>query len=390
MNPYGANTINGQTTWGGGQQIYMSSWVGAAYYDGNVFDGGAPDMSNESTNPGGKMKDGSHFGNPLRLYFRRNVVRRMGIEAILQLSGHTFMGRTLTSLVMPDADDVTEASVVVTDLPATWVTGETIVLRTPLVPGASPSNSFLTIRGFDSETNTLHVSNQGGAGTLPAGTTVNAGRTIYLDEREDPTYALIENNIVEGTIPPGGKAFDVHKGIVFQARAKIIGNLIIDYGSSIRSDIEVRTPNYPPAQGSVVEGNVIITRNGQNYPTVTTYGVYVASGHENVRDNLIVCPISYKTMGIRVEGVGARISRNTVIAEQIVRHEYRSLNRAVGIGLGAVSLLSVARENYTSGFDNGLGPAQQFTFPSFWSYEHGSYLDTVGVSWAGRINSEDP
>ena len=94
-------------------------------------------------------------------------------------------------------------------------------------------------------------------------------------------------------------------------------------------------------------------------------------------------------MGIRVEADNARILQNSIVNEVIVRNPYRSTHRAIGIALGIDSSFSYVKGNYTHGFDNGVGPAQQFTSPSFWVYDHVSYLDTTPISSVGVLNDEE-
>lgn len=276
LNPYGANTSNGGTAWGGGQQVYMTAWVAEARYRNCLFDGGSEDMTDASTAPGGHLKDGGHFGYPLRLDFRDNIVRRMGIEAIFQINFTTLMGATVTSFTVPPADDVTEATLTVDTTPSTYVPGETIVIRTPLTPGMSPSNNLFTIRAFDPGSRELRISNPGHPGNLTAGSTIATGRTIYLDERSEATIAHIEGNLLEGSVPPGGVAGATRSGISYAARATIVRNLIKDHGWGIYGQEEVISIQHPSGRGSVLRGNVVITSDSRIYDQVFTYGITVA------------------------------------------------------------------------------------------------------------------
>lgn len=385
LNPYGSNTENSRSAFGGGQQTYISAWVNTAFYENNLFEGGGEDMSDIVTSPGGVLKDGSHFGSPLRLYFIKNVVRRMGVEALFQINDNTLLGSTKSSFIMPPPDDLTEVHVEVSSNTKIWKNGETIVVRTPFVPGSQASNSNFTIRNFDVQTRILSMTNQGVLGSVPEGTVVKSGRVVYLDEREEPTVITVRDNIFEGKVPTGGLAFPLQKGIAFNARANITGNLVSGFRRGIYGYDEVHTPNYPASRGSIIERNVVVPLNPVDRPGGIVSGIQVLGGYEKISSNLILCPISYQMMGLRADGAMARILDNTVVAEQVVRNAYRSEAWSVGIGFGIYSSFSYARGNYTSGFDNGIGPAKAFSKPSYWVFDHRSYLDGVGVSQAGMI-----
>ena len=386
LNPYGANTLNSMDSWGGGQQVYSTPWVGNALYEGCLFEGGGTTMGDPATSPGGRLKDGSHFGCPLRLVFRNNTVRRMGVEAVFQINSNTFMGGTASSFVVPPTDDTTEAVVIVNSVPSTYVPGESIVIRTPLVPGETPSNSIFTIRGFDPVSRELRITNPGHANSLPVGSLVAKGRTIYLDERWEPSFALIEDNIVEGEIPPGGVAFTGHSGICFTARATVRGNLVTGYALGILSREEVHTPLHPAARGSFVDGNVVVTNDSRVNDAVYTYGIWLRGGGERVHANVIFAPITRKTIGIVLRGDRAFVSGNAVIARELVDNGYGSDQRGVGIGIGNTSQGSRARGNSTSGFDVGIGPAQAHQSPPWYLDSHFSGADVLAVDARGVIS----
>lgn len=389
LNPYGANTIDSSGSFGGGQQVYLNPWVQEARYYQNTFEGGGEDMTDVTTSPGGRLKDGSHFGSPLRLYFIGNTVKRMGVEALYQKNDNTLMSGTATSFTVPAANDSDEATVEVWRNNTTWPIGETIVIRTSLIPGAAASNSVFTIRAYDPETSILTISNQGADGAAPAGSAMPSGRIIYLDEREQPTVAIIKDNLFLGEIPPGGVAFPAQKGIVIESRSIVSGNFISGYGRGISSYAETHTPRFPSARGSVIENNLVRCRNGQTYDSVYTLGMNYQHGNEVVRDNLVIAPVSYKTMGVQVNVNNALILRNQLLCDRIVRNPYSSDQWTVGIALGFLSTFTHIEGNSTSGFDNGVGPGAQFTEPSYWVYDHRSYLDAVPVSTLGILNGDD-
>jgi hypothetical protein len=386
LNPYGANTANGLTAWGGGQQVYMTAWVANARYEDCLFEGGGEDMTDITTAPGGRLKDGCHFGSPLRLKFCNNVVRRMGIESVLQKNDNTLLGATTSSFVVPPADNLTEVTVTANNTSNTYVPGESIVIRTPLTPGVSASNTLLTIRDFNPISRELRLTNPGRPYSLPEGVGIASGRTIYLDERAEPTVATFEGNIVDGRIPSGGVAFPSLKGIVFISRSHVSGNLIVGCGQGIVSNEDVHTPDHPAGRGSVIEENMILTRNGQDYPAAFTTGISTWGMEERIRNNVISCPVSWKTVGIRAHGPGVLATNNHVSASEIVRNGYTSLVRAVGIGIDAGGSGFIGVANSTRGFDVGIGPAQGYQSRPYQALEHRSMLDVLSIDPIGLQN----
>ena len=386
LNPYGANTINSTSSWGGGQQVYMSPWVNEALYKGNTFSGGAENMTDTSTSPGGRVKDGSHFGSPMRLIFRNNKVIRMGTEAVFQNGSSTFMNWNSTSFVIPPPDNVTEVKFKVYDLPSQWIPGERITLRSNLAPGSSASNSHFIIQAYNPITKELTVTNPGLSGSLPQGTNVAAGKVIYKDDREEPTWALVEDNILVGHKPQGGFVDSTQKAIVCNARSIVRRNFIIGYGRGVVSYLEGRTPLYPSARGMVVSKNVIVPRDGLQNSGAYNYGVNVWAGNELIADNVIICPVSYKIIGIRPDAAHAQIRRNMIFCDMVQINGYGSEARAVGIGMGNTSSLTRAAGNMTSGFDVGIGPASAYQLKSYYNKDHSSYLDQLPIDQRGLIH----
>jgi hypothetical protein len=385
-NPYGSNTVNAATAFGGGQQVLLTSWVAEGRYENCVFEGGGDDMTDPAVSPGGILKDGCHFGSPMRLIFRNNIVRRMGIEAVFQTNDNTLMGATTSSFSIPPEDDATEAVCFVNTQPSTYVPGEIIVIRTPLTPGVSPSNNILRISAFDPVTRELRVTNPGHAVNGPPGTFVPSGRPIYLDERAEPTEALIENNFIDGTSPPGGNPSLEHSGIVYNGRSRVTGNLIRNHGRGVLSYLEAHTPVHPGSAGSVVENNVVFTRDPMGFANVYTYGIKAAGPDERIRDNFISCHTSFKTVGILTEGPGLVISDNTIFADQIVVNGYGSSNRSVGIASSNSSTNMIGIRNCTFGFDVGIGPANAYQIRPYSVIEHKSLLDVLPIDPLGLQN----
>ena len=386
LNPYGSNTINGEGAWGGGQQIYIPPWVAEARYEGCLFEGGGADMTDQDTCPGGRLKDGCHAGGPLRLVFHNNVVRRMGVEAVYQTNDNTLMGYTASVFAMPAADGVTETTVTVSDTLSTWVAGDTIVVRTPGTPGVTPVNNLLTVRGFDQATRTLRMTSQPNAGNGPEGTEIPLGRMIYRDQCSEPSLAVIEGNVVDGRIPPGGVAFKEHMGICVNAKAWIANNYIRDHGRGIWGYGEVHTPLHPATAGTVIRGNVVVTRDPVAYPAAYTVGIGITGGRALVAANYITSPTSYKSCGISLDGPSIHVTGNAISAQQIVRNGYTSPVRALGIALMNPAENARVKANSTRGFDVGVGPMALGVKIPFSVYEHKSVLDVVGVDPRGLLN----
>jgi hypothetical protein len=385
LNPYGANTIDSATAFGGGQQVALPAWVADAIYENCEFDGGGPDLTDPATSPGGRLKDGSHFGCPLRLIFRNNVVRRMGVEAVFQTSGQTFMGHTEGTFVMPPPDDASVSSVLVSGTPSTYVPGESVNLRTPNYPGSSPSNNRLTIRGFNANTAMLSLSNPGSPDNAPQGTSIPLGRPIYKDHRYDPTFALFHGNFVDGTIPPGGVAFSTQAGIVSETKCVIRHNFIKGHGSGILNYATASTPAFPPGRGMLIHDNVIVTRDARSEPSVYTYGIQTFQQDHQISNNLIVATAPWRTVGIAAHGGNTLALNNTVIADEVADNGYFSPFRSVGIGYGNLGFNFRAQGNKTRGFDVGLGsisPNAGIYIP-FRARDHRSIHDVLPVDPLG-------
>lgn len=387
LNPYGSNTANG-AGWGGGQQIYLAAWVDTAHYEGCLFDGGSDDLTDAATSPGGKLKDGCHFGSPKKLIFRNNTVLRMGVEAVHQTNETTFMGATTEDFLMPPPDNTTVTTVKVNSLPSTWVPGEAVNIRTPNTPGVSESNNRLVIRGFDVAERIVSFSNPGVAGNVPEGTLIKTGRTVYLDERSEPTTAILEGNFFNGNIPPGGIAFTSQAAIVVQAKSKVINNVIIGFGNGVFSRPVAHTPSFPAARGTIIGGNFIVTRRSLDYPNVYTYGINVAGGHEKIYDNIVICPVSWKTVGIAAQAEKTLVWRCSSIADEIMINGYYSANRTTGIGNGYGGAGLNIWDCQTRGFDVGVGSVASNAWPSFKCCGHTSIMDYVAIQTANRIPCE--
>lgn len=384
LNPHGANTIDSATAFGGGQQIALPAWVADAIYENCEFDGGGPDLTDPATSPGGRLKDGSHFGCPLRLVFRNNVVRRMGVEAVYQTNGHTYMGVTEQAFSMPPPDNSTIANVVVSTSLSTFVAGESVNVRTPGTPGVTPANNRLTIRGYDPATRTLSLTNPDWVGNAPAGTEIIANRAIYLDERYEPTTAIFEGNFLDGTLPPGGLAFNTQSGIVSDAKSVIRNNVILNHASGILNYESVRTPYYPAGRGMWIENNLIVTRHAPSNPAVYTYGIQTFDGWQKIHHNLIVAPVAWKTIGIAARGPDTLAWRNVVLADIAGTNGYTSPNRAVAIGNGDFGSGLSLWNNSSRGFDVGVGPLTPYAGIPYHVSGHESIDDVLAIDTFGQ------
>jgi hypothetical protein len=385
LNPYGSNTMNGQTAWGGGQQIYLAPWIAEAIYENNLFEGGGEDMTDAATAPGGVLKDGGHFGSPLRLVFRNNTVRRMGVESLFQLNDNAFLGKTLTTLTVPPPDGLTGADAVVSAHPSTYVPGELIVLRTPLTPGVAPSNVFLEIKAFDPVTRILTVANPGHPQSGGSeGVVLAPGRVMYLDERFEPTIAEITGNVVDGTIPPGGLAAQSQSGICFIARATVEDNYVTSHSWGIYDGIDVRTPLHPAQAASLVRRNVVFSRSGSG-KSVNSYGITMSGPDSVIVGNYVVANLPERSVGIIARGRSCHIAGNTVFAPKSASNGYDSPLRTVGIGIANGSALNRVDGNATSGFDIGVGPVQAYQSISYYLGTHSSFGDVIAVDPRGII-----
>jgi hypothetical protein len=378
LNPYGANTLASNTAFGGGQQVSLPPWVADAIYENCTFDGGSADLTNQATSPGGVLKDGCHFGMPMRLEFRNNVVRRMGVEAVFQTAGQTYMGATDQAFTMPPPDDTATVSVLVTRDLSTYIPGEFINIRTLQIPGATPSNNRMRVHAFDAVTSTLTMSNPGWPGNVAQGSVFAAGRIIYKDDRYEPTSAIIEGNVIDGTIPPGGVAFAIQSGIVSEAKSVVRYNAILHYGSGILCYDSARAPTFQAGRGMLAHHNLIVTRNAQTYPAVYTYGIQTFEDAHRIHSNMVIAPVAWKTVGIGAYGRDTMAWNNTVIADQVAQNGYISSYRSVGIGYGNTGFGFRARNNYTRGFDVGVGSMDAYAgiHVPYRMTEHKSILDT--------------
>tara|TARA_B110000908_G_scaffold172707_1_gene242204 strand:- start:2208 stop:3731 length:1524 start_codon:yes stop_codon:yes gene_type:complete len=386
INPYGANTVDSQYSWGGGQQVKISSWVGRMVHLRNYFDGGSEDMTDASTSPGGHIKDGSHFGSPLDLIFKNNTVLRMGAEAVLQDSINNFLGNNTSSFAIPPADSVTEAVFTVSGS-SQFINGNVINIRTIGTPLVQSSNTIFLITDYNTSTRVLKVVNTGYETNAAEGTVIPSGRSIFLQDY-DPTTALIEGNVVDGTVPPGGVGFDAVSGIVCIGRGNIHGNYINGFWSGINLYDDTKRPLYYSSRGTRISSNVIVTRNSQDYSKTYENGMILRGGYEHVYDNYISTPISYQFGGIIARDKDSLLERNYVAAMESINNGYWSPKRSVGIAAARTSINVVMKGNYTYGLDIGAGPQAWNQDPPHYVIDHHSFNDQLGVDPVGLLPNE--
>lgn len=383
LNPYGSNTSNGASAWGGGQQIYLAPWVDRAVYEDCLFDGGAEDMTDTSLTGGGRMKDGCHFGGPLNLVFRNNVVKRMSVEAVYHTNDVTFMARTLASFVMPADDGVSTVDVTVSSHPSTWVVGDKVVIHQSLVEGSTASSNHFIVDSYNAGSSVLTLKHAGDPDNAPAGSVISAAKHIYRDTEPESPTAVIEGNYLDGTLPPGGKAFPERSGIVFESRALVQNNVVANFTAGIFSYVDTHTPHFPAARGAIVRRNVVITKNAFEDSNVSAKGIYLAAEDQMIHGNLIICPVSFKTYGILHRGRRSRVVENVLLCDQIMRNDYNSWDRAVGIAQSNTGIHMLAIGNKTRGFDVGIGPGQAHQWRVYYMRGHDSYEDTLAIDPIG-------
>ena len=385
LNPYGANSQHSGSQWGGGVQVGLSEWVGTAVYDHNLFDGGGEDMTNPSTCPGGRLKDGCHFGDPMRLVFSNNVVRHMGVEAVFQTGGNTYMGNTLAGFVMPPVNGSSVAAVTMDALASTFQPGDIVNVRTPGGPTAEGTNNLLYVASFNPFARTLMLRNDGYPGNAVEGTWVAGDMQVYLNRSDEPSVAEIFNNTIDGKLPPGANSDTDPAGIVVNARSRIAGNTLTGFGVGILIYGEALTPLYPASRSTVIAHNTILTRDSSKYAGVYTYGIQTAANDDAIVSNLVSTPTTCRFIGITARALNSRIENNTVISQAPVNNGYTNANRGVGIGFGNQSRNAHARDNTTFGMDVGVGPESSNQNIPHRVSNHRSVNDVLGIDPSGLL-----
>jgi hypothetical protein len=373
LNPYGSNTLNEQSSYGGGQQIRVNPWIGNAVYAENFFEGGS-DNPDPVLNPGGIRKDGSHFGSPLHLLFTNNVVRRMAVEAVFQTDS-PLMGYTSSPLTIPPPDGTTTAQVTVRPQePSTYQPGQTLNFRTWFGPGALATNVFLTVAAYEPSTRTITVRNHGLTAAVE-GQTAPASQPVYLQDY-NPTFAIIVGNVIDGGAPKG----DI--GVASNSKAIISGNFIMGYVTGVHLYENASNPLSPPTPGTRVERNVILTRDSKVSPFLA-FGIQSNGPGDILANNLTVTPNAYRFEGVVVRGTNSWLEANIVLPIQVSPQGYSSGFRSVGIGFGSASRANTAVANRTYGMDVGIGPEIPYAAPPHRVISHFSTNDVLAIDPRG-------
>lgn len=379
LNPYGSNTKNGADAFGGGQQVRLNQWIARATYSNNLFDGGTNPPVDTVRNPGGKRKDGSHFGSPLHLIFSNNIVRHMRVEAIFQ-TDDPVMGALETSFVVPPPDETTTVDAKLRPAFATtYHAGQILNFRTPGTPWSTPNNVLLTVVSYSTPTRMLTLKNDGLTADVE-GTTVPAPMEIYLQSATNATIAEIVGNIVENEDgDPTGLL-----GIGADAKATISGNFIRNYSSAVQLYPSAHNILFPPRPGTLVQDNVILAQDTSLYPSA--YGIWSHGPEEIIAHNLTVAPNSRRFVGVVTRGNDAWVECNTAMAVNIERWPYDSANHSVGIAAGNTSSNTTHVANWTYGMEVGNGPQSAYQSPPRRVLSHFSTNDTLSIDPRGLIS----
>lgn len=323
----------------------------------------------------GRVKDGAHFGSPQRLVFRNNSVLRMGVEAVYSTNGNQLLGSSKSDFIMPTVGGNDSVSIEISGTAAQHLTaGDIINIRIPLVPGANTGNNLMLVVSVDLEADLVTIENTGSQGNSAAGTVITAGKIIYL-EVDDPNEAEITDNYLNGTLPPGGRGFDLTSGIVTNARSVIKRNYVRGFAIGINIYKETRTTLFPGARGSIVKNNIIFSRDTVQHPGVFGRGIQLWSNEERAVDNYIITPVSTRFTGVVSRGKDALIRNNYVTTQTIYNTGFSSSNRSVGIAVGNESHGTLMDSNYTFGMDVGAGPENYHRIIIHYVRDHHSYQD---------------
>lgn len=386
LNPYGSNTLNSQTAWGGGQQVLTSHWLDTADYRGNLFDGGGEDLTDSATSPGGRLKDGSHFGSPLRLEFIGNVVKRMGVEAVYQTNRTAYAGVTTSEFTMPPADGVQIVSVRMKQVPKVLVPGDILNIRRSTTNTSNGRNNLFSVVFASSDTGIIDLRNTGDSGNDPPGTLIEANKVTYLNRAGFAGIAEVRDNWIDGALPPGTAPGTEVSGIVMNARSRITNNLVTGLRTGILVYPEVTTPLFPGSRWSVVDGNLIITKDPGENPNVTVYGINSWADDQVIQNNLIITPASKRFNGIAARGADSWVGRNVVLSAAPSDNGYGNILRAVGYGVGNQSSNVRITGNTSYGMDVGVGPVDPFQSIPHYVEDHRSIQDALPIDPRGLLS----
>ncbi|SHI72578.1 Pectate lyase superfamily protein [Rubritalea squalenifaciens DSM 18772] len=386
LNPYGTNTTDIGSHWGGGQQIVIRAWVKRAVYESCIFEGGGEDMSDHYYCPAGRLKDGCHFGNPLRLEFYNNIVRKMGVEAVFQTNKSTYMTTTEEAFEIPPADGTTVVSIQVMRESSSYVAGQLISIRRPH-DGVTPGkNNIFRIVGYTDSSSQLSFVNDGYEGNDAPGTFMKKSKPVYL-QVDSGNYADIRHNYVDGRLPHGAE-YTNGAGIVLATKGRISDNVVVGFTTGLLCYQEAATPVFPGIDGVLMCNNFIEMRDPSQGSSGFKYGISTFSSGALISSNTIVSPISVKSTGIALRGNDTVVRDNIIQCVQKVVNGYYSDQRSTGILVGNESNLVNIMSNTTRNFDVGVGPS-----PNQWTLHyvsgHNSVDDEMSVDHHGLVDPEE-
>ena len=387
LNPFGSNTKDGGVAWGGGQQTYLSQWVGRAIYDANLFEGGGEDMTDSNYTEGGKLKDAAMIGGPVVLEFTNNIVRRMGIEAVFLGGGANYMNHTIEAVAIPRADGTEIATISVNpkNTPSTFIPGSQINIRIPTTSSQSGIDNLFEVVDFDPESKTVSFVNTGYPGNSPEGFLIPKGSDIYLSEPSARPLSLITGNLLEGAFPVGSDSQSYSVAVTVNSRALVANNRISGWKIGVMSYIDGQP--YHRATGLIVRDNLITLKDTSDLVNDAYHiGVRSWASSQLIGDNTIIIPNSRKTFGISVYGKNSHIQNNLIYVENSEDHPYNSGLRSVGISHGNQSSLTMATGNITSGFNVGVGPATPSQSIPYIVRNHTSIDDTLPIDPRGLVD----
>ncbi|MDB4451905.1 hypothetical protein N9129_01690 [Akkermansiaceae bacterium] len=390
LNPFGSNTKDGGIAWGGGQQTYLSQWVGLAVYDNNLFEGGGEDMRDSPYSEGGRLKDAAVIGGPVQLVFRGNEVKRMGIEAVFLNGKANFMNQTIESVAIPKPDGSEVARVLLdsNNTPSTFTLGSQIIIRNPTTNTQTGVDNVFEVVEFDQEENSVSFINLGYSGNSSEGLIIPRRADIYLSEPSARPLSIISGNLLDGEFPIGSDSQSYSIALTLNSRALVENNRITGWKVGVLSYIDGQP--YHRATGLIVRDNLITLRDTSNLVEDAYHvGVRSWAASQLIENNTIIVPNSRRTFGISVYGKGAYISNNFVYVEESEDHPYTSYFRSVGISFGNQSSLTTISGNVTSGFNVGVGPASPSQSISHIVRDHISDEDTLPIDPRGLVDQFD-
>ncbi|MDB4328651.1 hypothetical protein N9982_01370 [Akkermansiaceae bacterium] len=387
LNPFGSNTKDGGIAWGGGQQTYLSQWIGLAVYENNLFEGGGEDMRDSLYSEGGRLKDAAVIGGSVQLVFRGNVVRRMGIEAVFLNGQANYMTQTIEAVTIPKPDGIQVARVLVdpNNTPSTFVPGSQIIIRIPTTNTIAGIDNLFEVVDFDPEEKLVSFVNIGYSKNSLEGFIIPRRATIYLSEPSARPLSLISGNVLEGEFPIGADSQSYSVGLVMNSRALVANNLITGWKVGVMSYADGQP--YHRATGLVVRDNLITLRDTSNLvPAVSHVGVRSWAASQLIENNTIIVPNSRMTAGITVYGKESDILGNFIHVRESEDHPYTSSLRSVGISHGNQSSLTTISGNITSGFNVGVGPATPSQSIPHIVRDHTSINDTLPIDPRGLVD----